>query len=605
MLGELPSQQDRKILTLWTGPLLIALVSIIMLWWTWGTWNDALIDFGAQLYMAWQIADGHTPYSEIAGTYKGPLSAHLNALWFQIFGVSLQTLVILNLLILAGVICLFYRLLAEIGDHLSATVACLILASLFAFSQYGGIGNYNFVCPYSHEVTHGLVLSLVAISCLSAYLKSGCWPWLVGIGISSGLTFLTDPHIFAAGMIAVLAGLGLTVYLKRPRWYRLAALSGIISCAATFPPLFAFLVFYNSMNADDALRSTLGSWPWILSHNIANHTFYRWSMGTINAATNVKLMLHWTVGYTVVFALGTGLSMLRVKSRMYRLGFLIGLFLALSVLLTWLPINWLEVARPLPLILLGLGILWSILFLGSYRKSRESERIIVRLSLIGFALALLGKIILYARFYHYGFVLAMPAALIVVVALLNWIPLALTKQGGDGWIFRVIVLAVLFAIVAGHLQATNFWLSRKIYGVGTGGDHFLADARGLYVNKALEEITRSIGLNDTLAVIPEGAMINYLARKKNPTPHINLVPLAFLLQGEAHILDSFRTHPPDYVALVHKDTSEEGFRFFGRDYGQQLFAWIVNNYHELQLIGDLPLQSERFGILLLRRNATQ
>lgn len=605
MFNDWISGQRGERLTAWAGPLVIAVTTAAMLWWTWGTWPDVLIDFGAQLYVAWQIADGHTPYISIAGSYKGPLSAHLNALWFQLFGVNLQALVIFNLFILAGMICLLYRLLLQVSDRLAATTACLILVTLFAFSQYVGIGNYNFVCPYSHEVTHALVLSLSAISCLSAYHQQSRWPWLVGIGLSLGLVFLTDPHIFAAATLAVLTGLGLTLYVDRPRWRRIAAIVAFVVGTAAVPPLVTFFLFYRSMAAAEALASTLGSWPWLLGHDFANHTFYRWSIGTIDTGTNVIRMLHWTIGYVVVFGLAVGLSRLRLQSQIQRFVLLTGIFLGLVMLLIWLPIDWLEVARPLPVLLFGMGIIWVVRFLRASQEARECERIIVRLTLIVLALALLGKMILNARFYHYGFALAMPAMLLLVAAHVSWAPASLTKQGRDGSIFLVVGLAVLCVVIISHLRVTQFRLEQKVYVVGKGPDAFHADARGIYVNKAIEAIARYVGTDQTLAVLPEGAMINYLARRKNPTPHINLVPFAFLLLGEASIRDSFQLHPPDYIVFVHKDTSEEGFRFFGRDYGQELYGWIRNHYQPMQLIGDLPLQNDRFGILLLRRNAPQ
>jgi len=37
-------------------------------------------------------------------------------------------------------------------------------------------------------------------------------------------------------------------------------------------------------------------------------------------------------------------------------------------------------------------------------------------------------------------------------------------------------------------------------------------------------------------------------------------------------LDTIKRHPPDFILLVHKDTSEYGHTHFGRDYPQQLFA---------------------------------
>jgi hypothetical protein len=67
------------------------------------------------------------------------------------------------------------------------------------------------------------------------------------------------------------------------------------------------------------------------------------------------------------------------------------------------------------------------------------------------------------------------------------------------------------------------------------------------------------------------------------------------------MLDAFRKAPPDWIALVHKDTSEYGYRFFGRDYGRGFGSWIRTDYDPVTLIGAMPLQSEQFGILLLRR----
>ncbi|HEY0780822.1 MAG TPA: hypothetical protein VGE98_00090, partial [Thermoanaerobaculia bacterium] len=60
-------------------------------------------------------------------------------------------------------------------------------------------------------------------------------------------------------------------------------------------------------------------------------------------------------------------------------------------------------------------------------------------------------------------------------------------------------------------------------------------------------------------------------------------------------------HPPDAIALVHKDTSEYGARFFGRDYAQRLAAWIDEKYQPLALAGAPPFTGRRFGIQLLVR----
>ena len=45
---------------------------------------------------------------------------------------------------------------------------------------------------------------------------------------------------------------------------------------------------------------------------------------------------------------------------------------------------------------------------------------------------------------------------------------------------------------------------------------------------------------------------------KNPTSHINFMPVELMLFDEDRIVECFQAHPPDLIALVHKDTSEIG-----------------------------------------------
>lgn len=59
--------------------------------------------------------------------------------------------------------------------------------------------------------------------------------------------------------------------------------------------------------------------------------------------------------------------------------------------------------------------------------------------------------------------------------------------------------------------------------------------------------------------------------------------------------------PPDYVAVVQHDTAGMGARFFGRDYGQRLMAWVMAHYREVRVFGARPNLDNRFGILLMER----
>ena len=152
------------------------------------------------------------------------------------------------------------------------------------------------------------------------------------------------------------------------------------------------------------------------------------------------------------------------------------------------------------------------------------------------------------------------------------------------------------------MTVINANLNRKLAPVAGGADAFLADDRGGAVSWALKEIKQRLAADQTLVVVPEGVMINYLTRRENPTPYINFMPPEAILFTERSILASFRERRPDYVLVVHKDTAEYGFHFFGRDYGQQIMAWIDRNYRLVASIGAPPLQGDSFGMALMQRN---
>jgi hypothetical protein len=218
------------------------------------------------------------------------------------------------------------------------------------------------------------------------------------------------------------------------------------------------------------------------------------------------------------------------------------------------------------------------------------------------AAALLAKIVLAARVFHYGFALAAPGTVLVVAALLGRVPSAIARRGGDAGVFRAGVLILLVLGLAVHLRIAGHWIAQKQVLVGTGADAFLADERGAIVNQSLADIATRIAPAETLSVFPEGVMLNYLARRTTPLRHLNFMPVELLMFGEDAMVGELASHPPDFIALVHKDSVEYGARFFGDDYGRRLATWIVQRYRAVAGYGAPPFRDERFGTVLLARH---
>src|SRR3954454_16932891 len=152
----------------WWGLAIVAITFVIAAALTWRKWPDCLIDFGLQLYLPWKISTGSVLYRDVMYLTGGPLSQYYDALLFKVFGVSLLTLIISNLLIAAGLLILIYRRFMAASDVWTATTICLGVVLVFAFGHYSEIGNFNYMTPYCHEVFHGLALSIVAVALLSS-----------------------------------------------------------------------------------------------------------------------------------------------------------------------------------------------------------------------------------------------------------------------------------------------------------------------------------------------------------------------------------------------------------------------------------------------------
>ena len=139
----------------WVPPVLLIAIGAAMLIWNPDGWVHPLVDYGRELYVPWRITEGEVLYRDIA-YFNGPLSPYLNALWFQLFGVSMHVLTIVNVVIAGGVCALLYRLLAGISDRFTATITGAMFLFFFVFQHIDYRGTFNWIGPYSHVMTHAV-----------------------------------------------------------------------------------------------------------------------------------------------------------------------------------------------------------------------------------------------------------------------------------------------------------------------------------------------------------------------------------------------------------------------------------------------------------------
>lgn len=586
----------------WFPAALIAAAAIAMAWWTWGTWPDVLVDFGWDLYAPWQLSKGKLLYRDLAWLY-GPLSPHVNATLFSVFGVGIRTLIISNLVLVAVLTGLLWKTVGAIGTRFSATIGTLVFVTLFAFGQYAEIGNYNFVTPYSQGATHGVILGFVALACFWSFLNSSRPVYIFAAGAAAGLTVLTKPEMSLATVTALVAGCAAAIWVRViPHGRRGRTLMLLVGGLAV-PVLVSILLFSRRDPFVQAVDDTFGAWRFVLSGSLSSEPFFRRISGFDDPLKSLINLVSPAAIYLVVFGAAAAAALRTRRSARPDL-FAIPFATALGVF-AWSTrvVSWHRAAQPLSLIMLG------ALAVTGFRLARRStsdhtldRRLVMRFTVVAFAFVLLFRVLLNPVFYHYGFVLSMPATLVAIVLLLDWIPTALTRRGGAGIVFQAISVAAVCILVGTHLMAMSDLLRRKTEVVGAGADRFLADSRGRLVQEALSDIAGRIPPGQTLVGLPDAVMINYLSRRDNPTPFFSFLPVLLTLFGESAVVDALDHARPDYVLIVHDDTSEVGPRFLGRDYGHLLMAWVNSHYKEIRQFGARPNVDDQFGIVLMQRD---
>jgi hypothetical protein len=583
---------------------LIALLAAM----SWRKWPTVLLDFGHELYIPWRLAEGRVLYRDLALLY-GPLSQYVNSLWFLTLGVSLRSLILANLAVLLGLTALVARLFSESIDRYTGWFCAVVLVGMFGFAHYTVSGNYNFICPYSHEATHGVLLATAMIWLFHRHWTREGPRALAGAGFCLGLTLLTRAEVALAGLAA--AGVGLIISLVlSPRSDR-GSRFGVFTAGAAIGPAIFFLYFLSLLPAGQAARAVAGAWTTLGNRDVTGLEFFRRSMGLDQPLANLWSMMKIS-GLIGVLA-GAAWVLDRWVGKPEQKWLVkaapgIGVF----VLLLSFPeaVPWKELPRALPMLTLLIFAAFMLGFVRHRRDRRQASRLAALALWSALAFVLTGKMVLNSRLEHYGFYLAMPAFLTVTAVLVGEIPRHPVRPGG-GLAFRCLMSGAILAYLVISLRVSFFWYGQKVYPVGSGPDRILTygpekSEVGPDVNQALEQIGKMMKSSDTFVALPETSMLNYLSRHGEPTPYHTFMLTELTAYGEDRIRDALERCPPDYVLLVERDTSEFGINYFGQSprYGMSIMTWVDQNYKPVWLAGNMPLRNGRFGILILQRQTS-
>ena len=500
-------------------------------------------------------------------------------------------------LLLAVIYLCFYRC----GDQLTAVTACVAVLPVFAFAHYSTLGILNYITPYSAEIVHGVVVSALAVALLARWFETEN-PRLAGAaGLCGGLALLTKPEIFLALLPPAAAGAALFWHVKR-KGNVLGRSLALMAAGGAIPAAGFFLWFLRVEDVRHSVRSVLAGWIPLLTTSAADSAFYRWCLGLDRPWFHAR---HSLLQFLALAGIAAACALASRGKIPRRTAGLLAVLLALGLIEVSRRFNWFTCGYGLPPLCLAL---LALLAWRGTRTGWEPPVVFATLWTV-WSLALTAKLGFFCRIWHYGFALAMPAFVSGLYLLLWALPRQLELRGGRPHLFRGLLWLMLLPGLLRLTQASLTIYSHKTMPIGSGADAILAfdphyRAKDADIAAALRWVQNNVPPRATLAVLPQGTLLNYLSRHANPCGYVGWTPPEVAAFGQEEMTRDLMAHSPDYVIEYYVDYSEYDAPVFGREarFGREAQQWIDAHYQSACLIGHDWLKDGQFGVRILRKN---
>jgi hypothetical protein len=202
----------------------------------------------------------------------------------------------------------------------------------------------------------------------------------------------------------------------------------------------------------------------------------------------------------------------------------------------------------------------------------------------------------------------MPAALVLAHVAIYSLPNWVAAKGDSAACFRGVLIGLVAACTLVRLFNWAVICRFKTEPVVAGPDRFFVDPvpthdeRTAPTLRALAFLQHSMHDDDSLVVFPNGTMLNYLLRKRNPTPYQIFSPFEFEIFGDDVVESAVIGSAPDWVVLVTMDESIFGRGNFGDPhYAARIMRMLDREYEVAVRETNGPLIDRPFAATVYRR----
>ncbi len=528
--------------------LFVALVCEIVFFYKQAT---PMVDIGREFYLAQRVAEGGVLYKDIFNIY-GPLSYQINALLFLIFGQHTHVLYLFGNLVGLLLIGTTYVLSRLYLDRFYSI--CVALFMIFTGICSAKI--FNLVVPYAFSATYGLLMVIISLILFIKFIRDDeKIKYYYGSVFFAGAAFITK-YDFLLYVIGLLISV---LLVKRVSF--LVFLKGLLAFSV-IPLISVLQLFIVGLNIQDIINSVelfkdITSAP-SLAYFYKIARVYPTVEAILYNIRNLVLFSFVLVGSYFV------LNKLEGKSRYWFV--LVNIFL-IAFLFSFF-FNYLKNFSFLPVVILSL-----LLFL--QKKIADKSVWVLCIS----TLLISAKKIFYAdcTFYSVFFI-----SLLVLSAIVLFEKYIIENHK----LFKRMIVALMIVFFIPQLFAEKNSFAYYRYKVQTPKGVMYIGNETNPTRLLLDIVLKNTKKDDSVVILPEGHIINFLTDRKTDDMYSNLIPMYVEAFGEKKIIEHYSQNMPNYFVFSTRDVDEYDKEGFCKDYALNFCSWVFNNYHlEYKIIG--------------------
>lgn len=553
-------------------PLLILFVLFIFSYViSYAHWGDLIIDCGREVYIPYAIAKGKVLYKDIFCIY-GAFPYLFNAFFLKILPFKLNTFYLIGALLGFGYLSGIYLCARNFLSKLICVGICTVVLYTVVLDNF----IFNFIFPYSYAIVFASVFCVWILYFLIKYIKDKNAQWLYVCaflwgGICASKIEFIPVIIPVAAVFLLIEKNKLHVFLK------------FIGFSLIIPALTYLVLFSQGLLISDLVKNAKYLAKMLetgtLEYFYGNYcvTDFKPNVFVANLKNTVSLIFTGAIYFVLV--------LLALRNNNYILKY----SLITIISLFYFFVLMFQGAHP-QLLFAQLTYICAIIFLAKlvrFIRAKEYSNVdsIAVLTLFAVALSTSAKSFHSLQLGFYGTYSFAPLFVCIILSIKELLEMKFlysTKKQCEQAIFALLmVIAFVFMnIFALQIIKEDSKIQTQFGTIKTEKKNAAA------LGDAITYILNHSEKNDSLLVLPEGIMINYLTQKSWDFYPTSFIPLDFETFGEKYIINEISDKKPDFIMFIKRDTAEYGKGYLCKDYGVDTCKYVARNYSFEGAFGD-------------------